>query len=113
MSLTIAPLVFERLAVRAASEVPGVEGEVRTGAGRLLPWVGGAAADASADVEHDEVTLDLTFNVAYPEPVRHVTDEVRRHVAERIRELTGRAVGSINITVPELVEAPRQRRRVR
>lgn len=113
MTLTIAPLVFERVAVRAASEVPGVEGEVRSGLSRLLPWGDGAAADASADVEQDEVSLDLTFNVVYPEPVREVADEVRRRVAERIQELTGRAVGAINITVPELVEPVRQARRVR
>lgn len=113
MTITIAPLVFERLAVRAAGEVPGVAGQVRSGLGRVLPWVDGAVAGAAADVEPDEVTLDLTFNVVYPEPVRQVTDEVRRHVAARIQELTGRAVGSINITVPELVEPERPRRRVR
>jgi uncharacterized alkaline shock family protein YloU len=107
--IDIAPVVFEKLAMQAASEVPGVEGEVRTGLERLLPWASGSPADAAVEVGDDDVALDLTFNVAYPEPVRRVADEVRRHVTERIRSLTGRTVRSINITIPELV-APTGRR---
>ena len=99
----IAPAVFEKLAMQATAEVPGVQGEVRTGLERLLPWASGSPTDAAAEVGDDDVALDLTFNVAYPEPVRRVADEVRRHVAERIETLTGRTVRYINITVPELV----------
>ena len=111
----IAPAVFERLAARAAAEVSGVEGEVRTGLDRFLPWAGGAPADASAEVDDEGVVLDLTFNVAYPEPVRQVADRVRRHVADRVGSLTGRAVWQVNITVPELIlpARPRPRPRVR
>ena len=105
----IAPAVFERMAARAAAEVAGVEGEVKTGLDRFLPWTAGAPADASVEVEDEGVVLDLTFNVAYPEPVRHVTDRVRRHVADRVRSLTGRAVWQVNITVPELVLPARHR----
>jgi uncharacterized alkaline shock family protein YloU len=101
-------LVFEKLAMHATSEVPGVVGEVRTGVERLLPWASGSPADAAAELGDDDVALNLTFNVAYPEPVRKVADEVRRHVAERIESLTGRTVRSINVTVPELV-APARR----
>lgn len=110
---TVAPAVFERLAVRAATEVPGVEGEVRTGAARLFPWVAGTPADAAADVDDDGVTLELVFNVAYPEPVRQVADAVRDRVTDRIRSLTGRSVRQIDITVPELVVPVRHRPRVR
>lgn len=109
----VAPIVFERLAVRAATEVPGVEGEVRTGAARLLPWVAGASADASAEVADNGVSLDLTFNVAYPEPVRRVADAVRDRVTERIQTFTGRPVRKINITVPQLVRPVRHRPRAR
>ena len=107
----IAPVVFEKLAMRATTEVRGVEGEVRTGLERLLPWGSGAPADASVEVGDDEVALDLTFNVAYPLPVRKVTDEVRRHVVERVESLTGRTVRSVNITVMELVAPPGRRPR--
>jgi uncharacterized alkaline shock family protein YloU len=107
--IDIAPVVFEKLAMQAASEVPGVVGEVRTGVQRLLPWASGSPADANAELGDDDVALDLTFNVAYPEPVRRVADEVRRHVAERVQSLTGRTVRSINVTVPELATAPVRR----
>lgn len=110
---TIAPAVFEKLAARAAAEVPGVEGEVQTGAGRFVPWTSGTPADASAEVNEDGVVLDLTFNVAYPEPVRQVAEAVRRHVAERVQSITGREVREINITVPELVVLVRRSARVR
>jgi uncharacterized alkaline shock family protein YloU len=110
---TISPVVFERLAACAAAEVPGVEGHVRTGLGRFLPWTSGSPADASAEVGDDGVILDLTFNVVYPEPVRQVAEQVRRHVAARVRALTGQAVREVNITVPALVAPVRQRPRVR
>lgn len=100
---TIAPAVFERLAARAAAEVAGVEGEVHTGLGRFLPWATGSPAEASAEVDDESVVLDLTFNVAYPEPVRQVAERVREHVADRVESLTGRTVRQVNITVPELV----------
>ena len=110
---TIAPLVFERLAARAAAEVPGVEGEVRTGLARFLPWTSGSPADASAEVDDEEVILDLTLNVVYPQPVRQVADEVRRRVIEQVRSLTGRSVREVNITVAELVVPVRLSPRVR
>lgn len=110
---TIAPGVFEKLAARAATEVPGVEGVVDTGLSRFLPWNSAAPADASAEVTDDGVVLELTFNVAYPEPVRQVAEAVRHHVADRVRSMTGRAVRQINITVPQLVVPVRRPARVR
>ena len=110
---TISPKVFERVAAHAAAEVPGVEGLVQTGVDRFWPWSDGSPAEAAADVDDDGVVLALTFNVAYPQPVRQVTERVRTHVSERIRSLTGRRVREINITVAELVAPPRRRPRVR
>jgi uncharacterized alkaline shock family protein YloU len=108
---TIAPTVFERLAARAAAEVAGVEGEVQTGLGRFLPWTTGSPAEAAAEVDDESVVLDLTFNVAYPEPVRQVAERVREHVADRVGSLTGRTVRQVNITVPELIlRNPRRHR---
>ncbi|MGH9041003.1 MAG: Asp23/Gls24 family envelope stress response protein [Acidimicrobiia bacterium] len=106
---TIAPAVFERLAARAATEVAGVHGEVRTGLARFLPWVAGSPAEASAEMDDESVILDLTFNVAYPEPVRQVAEQVRRHVADRVGSLTGHPVRQVNITVPELILPVRPR----
>ena len=110
---TIAPGVFEKIAARAAAEINGVEGEVRTGLDRFLPWAAGSLADASADVGDDGVVVDLVLNVAYPQPVRQVTTLVRRHVVDRVAEMTGRRVEEVNITVPELVVPERRPPRVR
>lgn len=110
---TIAPKVFEQLAAQAAAEVVGVEGVVQTGASRFLPWTSGSPAEAAADVDDDGVALDLTFNVAYPQPVRQVAERVRRHVADRVMALTGRWVQEIDITIPDLVAPERGRARVR
>ena len=110
---TIAPRVFERLATMAAAEDPGVEGAVETGVGRSLPWTVGSPADGAADADDEGVVLDLTFNVAYPQPVRQVTERVRRHVADRIGALTGQRVHEVNITVEDLIVPRRRRARVR
>ena len=107
----IAPVVFERLARAAAAEIEGVVGEVQTGFSRLLPWTSGSPAEASAQVDEDSIVLDLTLNVAYPQPVRLVAEQVRRHVAERVQGCTGRTVREVNITVAELVNQSRHRRR--
>ncbi len=111
---TIAPLVVEKIASRAATEVDGVGGVVRTGLGRLLPWVAGdSSAQAAADVHQDTVAVDLTVNVRYPEPVRSVTANVRQRVVEQLASLTGLVATEVNIVVDELVaERGGTRRRV-
>ena len=114
---TISPVVVEKIATRAATEVDGVGGVVKTGLGRLLPWVSDDStpqvAQATADVERDSVAVELTVNVRYPEPVSQVTGRLRDHVVQRLAELTGFGVREVNITVDELVvERPRSRPRV-
>ena len=109
----IAPTVVEKIATRAASEVDGVGGVVQTGLSRLLPWsVGGdAPARASAEVGAETVTVDLTVNVLYPEPVAAVTNRVRAQVARRLSELCGLRATEVNIVVPALIAPPRRARR--
>ena len=109
----ISPSVVEKIASRAASEVDGVGGVVETGLSRLLPWsVGGAsAARASAEIEAETVTVDLTVNVLYPEPVAVVTNGVRAQVTRRLAELCGLRATEVNIAVPALVTPPRGGRR--
>ncbi len=109
---TIAPLVVEKIASQAATEVDGVGGVVRTGLGRLLPWVSSdSSAPAAADVHQDTVTVDLTVNVRYPEPVGRVTGNVRDRVTERLAALTGLTATEVNIVVEELVVEHRDGRR--
>lgn len=109
----IGPTVVEKIATRAASEVGGVGGVVQTGLSRLLPWtVGGdAPARASAEVGTGTVTVDLTVNVLYPQPVAAVTNEVRSQVIRRLSELCGLRATEVNIAVPSLVTPPRHARR--
>ena len=109
---TIAPLVVEKIASRAATEVDGVSDVVRAGLGRLLPWVSSdSSAQVAADVHEDTVTVDLTVNVRYPEPVRRVVANVRDRVAERLAALTGLTATEVNIVVDELVVERRDGRR--
>ena len=109
----IAPAVVEKIATKAASEVDGVGGVLQTGLSRLLPWtVGGdSPARASAEVGADTVTVDLTVNVLYPEPVATVTNAVRSQVTRRLSELCGLRATEVNIAVPALVIPPRGARR--
>lgn len=109
----IGPTVVEKIATRAASEVCGVGGVVQTGLSRLLPWtVGGESpARASAAVGTGTVTVDLTVNVLYPQPVAAVTNEVRAQVIRRLSELCGLRATEVNIAVPALVTPPRGARR--
>ena len=112
----ISPTVVEKIASRAASEVDGVGGVVGTGLSRLLPWsigAGSTPARASAEVGSESVTVDLTVDVMYPEPVAAVTNRVRSQVILRLSELCGLQASEVNITVPALVApAPGRRRRV-
>lgn len=109
----IGPTVVEKIATRAASEVDGVGGVLETGLSRLLPWsVGdGTPARASAEVGAETVTVDLTVNVLYPQPVATVTNGVRDHVTRRLAELCGLRATEVNIAVPALVAPPRGARR--
>lgn len=109
----IGPAVVEKIATRAASEVDGVGGVLQTGLSRLLPWSVGddAPARASAEVGTDTVTVDLTVNVLYPQPVAGVTNEVRSQVIRRLSELCGLRATEVNIAVPALVTPPRGGRR--
>ncbi|HEX2119513.1 MAG TPA: Asp23/Gls24 family envelope stress response protein [Acidimicrobiales bacterium] len=109
----IAPTVVEKIATRAASEVDGVGGVLGTGLSRLLPWTvgSGGPARASAEVGAETVTVDLTVNVLYPEPVAAVTNRVRAEVIRRLAELCGLRATEVNIAVPGLVEPPRRTRR--
>ena len=109
----IAPTVVEKIATRAASEVEGVGGVVQTGLSRLLPWSIGepSPARASAEMGAETVTVDLTVNVLYPQPVAAVTNRVRAQVSRRLSELCGLQATEVNIAVPALVTPPRGTRR--
>src|SRR5689334_2608255 len=90
---TVADRVIVAVAARAAAEVPGIGGAAR----RVLRIpVDTQRADRAPQVEAtiagDTVALNLRLSVIYPTPVRAATEQVRRHVAERVGTLTGKTV---------------------
>jgi uncharacterized alkaline shock family protein YloU len=100
---TVADRVIVAVAARAATEVPGTGGAARRGI-RLPVDVRhpDRAPQVEATIAGDTVTLRLRLSVIYPRPVRAVTEEVRRHVADRVAVLTGKRVGSVDVTVVSL-----------
>jgi uncharacterized alkaline shock family protein YloU len=100
---TVADRVIVAVATRAAAEVPGIGGAARRAVRlpvdtRRSP----RSPQVEATVAGDTVALRVRLSVTYPEPVREVTEEVRRHVAERVGVLTGKRVGSVDVTVVSL-----------
>lgn len=102
-STTVADRVVVAVAARAATEVPGIGRGARRGV--RLP-VGARRPDRGPQVEAtvsgETVTLRLQLSVTYPKSVRAVTQEVRRHVADRVGVLTGKRVVSVDVTVVSL-----------
>jgi uncharacterized alkaline shock family protein YloU len=111
---TIAPGVVAKIARQAAREVDGVELAGASGLrgllGRVLP--GPAAPGVGADLASRRTALDLHVSVAWPRPLGTVTEEVRRHVRDRVQHLTGYDVTDVDITVDALPAPVRRRPRV-
>jgi len=93
----IAERVVSRIAARAAGEVARVR---EVGERGPLTFRGGGTR---ATVDGKLAALRLNVTVEYPAPILHVAEEIRRHVTERIRVLTGLAVGHIDIDVTNVV----------
>ena len=110
--ITINDRVVEKMAARAAVEVPDagaaaprVLGRSVTGAAALgvRPTSLTALPKSSADVDGSTVILDLSISVRWPASVPEVTSAVREHVRGRVHELTGLTVTEVAITVTDLV----------
>lgn len=78
-------------AVPGANQLPGVRGTDLQGLPKTSVLVDGAKAF---------VTLELA--VRWPASVPEVTDQVRRHVRDRVRELAGLEVDEVHIVVADL-----------
>ncbi|GAA3933276.1 hypothetical protein GCM10023085_13210 [Actinomadura viridis] len=98
----IAERAITRIVVRAVGETESAGG---LGRSLLGMSVGGRAARADVDVDGTLVTARVRLSVAYPYPVREVTHRVRRHVRERVENLTGLTVRQVDIDVAELARS--------
>ncbi len=100
----IASSVVERIAARAAAEVPGVAVAERSGLDRLVSLtIGRPLNRIGSHVGGTRATIELAVTAHYPEPLRQVTGKVRRHVRDRVQEMTGLVVEEVRVRVDELV----------
>ena len=101
---TVADRVVVAVAARAAlPRYPGSAGlrgaAVRRPGGARRP---DRDLQVEATVSGDTLRLRLRLSVIYPQSVRAVTHEVRRHVTDRVGVLTGKTVVAVDVTVVSL-----------
>ena len=103
---TIADKVLERLATRAALDVPGV---LRHSAGpEVLSAVAASWPQATAESAGERVSVTVSLALDWDAPAREVAAQVRERVRRRLAEQTGKSVDRVDVTVAALV--PSQRR---
>lgn len=116
--INVANRVVEKIAARAAGEVPDAGGPSARVLGVQVPGAGlmGAAAgldrlpNVSAEVEGSNVFLDVGLSVRWPAPLGQVTNRVRHQLRTRVAELVGLSVREINVEIVDLVtEVPTAR----
>ena len=100
---TIDDRVIEAMAARITVEEPGVGGAARRVLGVAVT---GEDADKAprvdATVAGEVVSLRVRLSVTYPTPVHAVTDRVRRRLVDRLGELTGKRIGTVDVVVTAL-----------
>jgi uncharacterized alkaline shock family protein YloU len=110
-TITISTRVVEKLAARAAVEVPDAGAAAPRIMGRSVsgPRALGARQTSltglpktTADVDGSRAMLDLAISVRWPASVPAVARAVREHVSSRVTELTGLTVTEVAISVTDL-----------
>lgn len=61
-----------------------------------------ALPKTSVEVDGSKAFVNLEISVRWPASVPEITEQVRRHVHERVRELTGLDVVEVHIVVADL-----------
>ena len=103
---TIADKVVERLATRAALDVPGV---LRHSAGpEVLSAVTTSWPQATADAAGERVSLKVSIALDWDASARDVAAAVRERVQQRLVEQTGKSVDRVDVTVAALVPSRRR-----
>ena len=110
--ISIEDRVVEKMAARAAVEIPDAGGAAPRVLGRSLPGAGAFGTrqtsltglpKVAADVDGSVVILDLSISVRWPASVPEVSSAVREHVRSRVSDLTGLTVIEVVIAVTDLV----------
>jgi uncharacterized alkaline shock family protein YloU len=110
-TISIADRVVTKIAARAAAENPDAGAAAARVLGRAVPVAGrlgvrGTDVDAlpktTVEVDGAKAFVDLEISVRWPASVNEVTRQVRRHVQDRVQELTGLQVDEVHIVVSDL-----------
>jgi uncharacterized alkaline shock family protein YloU len=110
-TISIADAVVAKIAARAAAENPDAGAAVARMLGRAVPGAGHlglrgtdlkALPKTSVDVDGSKAFVNLEISVRWPASVPEVTAQVRQHVRDRVRELTGLNVDEVHIVVADL-----------
>ena len=109
--ISIADQVVTKIAACAATEHPDAGAAAIRMLGRAVPGAGqlgmrGTDLDAlpktPVEVDGSKAFVSLEICVRWPASVREVTGQVRRHVRDRVTELTGLQVEEVHIVVSDL-----------
>ena len=110
-TISIADGVVSKIAARAAAENPDAGAAAASMLGRAVPGAGHlgvrgtdlqALPKTSVEVDGSKAFVTLEISVRWPASVPEITGQVRRHVRDRVRELTGLNVDEVHITVADL-----------
>ena len=109
--ISIADQVVTKIAACAAAEHPDAGAAAVRMLGRAVPGAGrlgvrgtdlGALPKTTVEVDGSKAFVSLEICVRWPASVREVTGQVRRHVRDRVAELTGLQVEEVHIVVSDL-----------
>jgi len=109
--ISIADGVVSKIAARAAAENPDAGAAVARMLGRAVPGavhLGLRGTDlkalpkTSVDVDGSKAFVNLEISVRWPASAPEVTGQIREHVRDRVRELTGLNVDEVHIVVADL-----------
>ena len=110
--ISISDTVVRKIAAKAASENPDVGAPATRLMGLALPGVAGVGGHdsdldglpkTSVEVDGTLAFIEMEISVRWPKSVAAVTDTIRTHVRDRVRELTGLEAMEIRLTVADLV----------
>ncbi len=110
-TISIADGVVSKIAAMAAAENPDAGAATARMLGRAVPGAGRlgvrstdleALPKTAVEVDGSKAFVNLEISVRWPASVPEVTGQVRRHVHDRVRELTGLDVDEVHIVVADL-----------
>lgn len=110
--ISIADTVVRKIAAKAASENSDAGAPATRVLGVSVPGaghIGGHDSDleglpkTSVEVDGTLAFVSMEISVRWPKSVAAVSEQVRRHVRDRVNELTGLDVVELNVTVADLV----------